>query len=101
MHALGIQEVKIAPRAPWQNPSVERLIGSIRRECLDHVVVLNDAHLRRVLRVYLAYYHGVRIHLSLEKDSPEPRPVERLDHGRIVEAPVLGGLHHCYSRLAA
>jgi len=98
---LGIQEVKIAPRAPWQNPSVERLIGTLRRECLDHVVVLNHTHLRRVPDAYLAYYHRARTHLSLDTDTPEPRPVERSDRGRIVETPMVGGLHHRYTRRAA
>ncbi len=98
---MGIHEVKTAPRSPWQNPYVERLIGTLRRECLDHVVVLNETHLRRLLREYLIYYHGARTHLSLEKDAPEPRPVERLDEGRIVETPMVGGLHHRYSRRAA
>jgi putative transposase len=93
--------VKAAPHSPWQNPYVERLIGTLRRDCLDHVVVLNETHLRRLLRDYLAYYHWVRTHLSLEKDPPEPRLVERLDQGRIVETPMVGGLHHRYSRLAA
>jgi putative transposase len=101
VQTLGIQEVKIAPRAPWQNPYVERLIGTLRRECLNHVVVLNDTHLRRVLHAYLAYYHGARTHLSLDKDAPEPRAVERLEQGRIVETPLVGGLHHRYSRRAA
>jgi hypothetical protein len=76
VQALGIHEVKIAPRAPWQNPYVERLIGTLRRECLDHVVVLNATHLRRLLRDYLIYYHSARTHLSLDKDAPEPRAVE-------------------------
>jgi hypothetical protein len=80
---------------------VERLIGTLRRECLDHVVVLNETHLRRLLGDYLAYYHRVRTHLSLEKDSPEPRLVERLDQGRIVETPMVGGLHHRYTRHVA
>ena len=101
VHALGIQEVKIAPRSPWQNPYVERLIGTLRRECLDHGVVLNEAHLIRVLHAYLAYYHAARTHLSLDKDAPEPRPVERPDRGRIVETPMVGGLHHRYARRAA
>ena len=101
VQALGIREVKAAPRSPWQNPYVERLIGTLRRECLDHVVVLNETHLRRLLRDYLAYYHRVRTHLSLEKDSPEPRLMERLDQGRIVETPMVGGLHHRYTRQAA
>ena len=98
---LGIRDVKTAPRSPWQNPYVERLIGTLRRECLDHVVVLNEPHLRRLLSAYLIYYHGARTHLSLAKDAPEPRPVERLDEGRIVETPMAGGLHHRYGRRAA
>ncbi len=101
VHSLGIREVKTAPRSPWQNPYVERLIGTLRRECLDHIVVLNDAHLRRLLSHYLLYYHGARTHLALDKDAPEPRPVERLDQGRIVETPMVGGLHHRYTRQAA
>jgi putative transposase len=76
VQALGIREVKAAPRSPWQNPYVERLIGTLRRECLDHVVVVNETHLRRLLSEYLLYYHGARTHLSLEKDAPEPRPVD-------------------------
>jgi putative transposase len=101
VRCLGIQEVKIAPRSPWQNPYVERLIGTLRRACLDHVVVLNNAHLRWLLRDYLAYYHSVRTHLSLDKDAPEPRSVERPDRGRVVATPMVGGLHHRYSRRAA
>jgi len=101
VQSLGIHEVKIAPRSPWQNPYVERLIGTLRRDCLDHVVVLNETHLRRLLRDYLLYYHSARTHLSLGKDSPEPRQVERPDRGRIVETPMVGGLHHRYTRLAA
>jgi putative transposase len=98
---LGIREVKTAPRSPWQNPYVERLLGTLRRECLDHVVVLNELHLRRLLREYLIYYHEARTHLSLDKDAPEPRLVEHLDQGRIVETPMVGGLHHRYTRQAA
>jgi hypothetical protein len=98
VQAMGIHEVKTAPRSPWQNPYVERLIGTLRRECLDHMVVLNETHLRRLLRDYLIYYHCARPHLSLGKDSPEPRPVEHLDQSRIVEMPLVGGLHHRYSR---
>jgi transposase InsO family protein len=101
VQALGIREMKAAPRSPWQNPYVERLIGTLRRECLDHMVVLNKTHLRRLLRDYLAYYHRVRTHLALEKDSPEPRSVERPDRGRIVATPMVGGLHHRYTRRAA
>ena len=96
-----MREVKTAPRSPWQNPYVERLIGTLRRECLDHMVVLNETHLRRLLRDYLAYYHRCRTHLALEKDAPEPRAVERVDQGRIVETPLVGGLHHRYTRQAA
>src|SRR5207247_4561181 len=101
VQALGIREVKAAPRSPWQNPYVERLIGTLRRECLDHVVVLNETHLRRLLRDYLIYYHRARTHLSLDKDAPEPRPVEHIDQGKIVETPMVGGLHHRYTRHAA
>jgi putative transposase len=85
----------------YANPYVERLIGTLRRECLDHVVVLNETHLRRLLSAYLIYYHGTRTHLALEKDAPEPRSVEHLDDGRIVETPMVGGLHHRYTRQAA
>jgi putative transposase len=101
VQALGILEVKTAPRSPWQNPYVERLVGTLRRECLDHVVVLHETHLRRLLRDYLVYYHSARTHLSLDKDAPEPRPVECRNQGRVVETPLVGGLHHRYRRLAA
>ncbi len=101
IHALEIKQVLIAPRSPRQNPYVERLIGSIRRECLDHVIVFNGNHLRRVLSSYLHYYHGSRTHLALNKDAPQPRPIEPPTTGRIVEIPKVGGLHHRYSRLAA
>jgi transposase InsO family protein len=99
--ALGIKQVLIAPRSPWQNLYVERVIGSIRRECLDHVVVFNESHLRRVLRSYLRYYHASRTHLSLGKDAPEPREVQPPELGRIVEFPEVGALHHRYTRRAA
>ena len=98
---MAIGEVKTAPRSPWQNPYVERLIGTLRRECLDHVVVLNETRLRRLLSQYLIYYDRARTHLSLDKDAPEPRLVERLEQGRIVETPMVGGLHHRYGRRAA
>ena len=101
VHSLGIREVKTAPRSPWQNPYVERLIGTLRRECLDHMVVLNEIHLRRLLRDYLLHYHSARTHLPLETDAAEPRRVERLDEGRIVETSMVGGLHHRYTRQAA
>ena len=98
---MGIKEVKTAARSPWQNPYVERMIGTLRRDCLDHVIVFNENHLRRIVRNYLAYYHGARTHLSLNKDAPEPREEELPNRGRIVEFPMVGGLHHRYSRLAA
>jgi hypothetical protein len=99
--ALGLAEVRIAPRSPWQSPYVERLIGSIRRECLDHVIVLNQAHLHRLLKAYLAYYHRSRTHLGLDKDAPSPRPVQGPNAGNIVALPQVGGLHHRYERRAA
>jgi len=99
--ALGLEQKLIAPRAPWQNPFVERLIGSIRRECLDHVIVLNAGHLRQLLADYVDYHHLHRPHRSLEQDCPEPRATEPPDQGRIIELPLLGGLHHRYARRAA
>jgi len=101
VEALGINQILTSYRSPWQNPYVERVIGSIRRECLDHVIILNEQHLRRVLRDYLDYYHRSRTHLGLEKDCPEPRPVEPPKNGDIQVAEILGGLHHRYSRRAA
>jgi putative transposase len=98
---LGIREVLTAPRSPWQNPYVERLIGTIRRECLDHVIVLNETGLRRVLKLYFEYYERTRTHLSLDKDAPIPRRVQPPDLGRVVELPEVGGLHHRYERRAA
>jgi len=95
------KEAKTAPRSPWQSLYVERLIGTLRRDCIDHVIVVGENHLRRLLRDYLAYYHSCMTHLSLEKDSPEPRKVESPDQGKIVEFPMVGGLHHRYRRLAA
>ena len=82
-------------------PYVERLIGSIRRECLDHVIILNEAHLRRVLMTYIRYYHGTRTHLGLQKDTPDHRPVSRTSAGPIVAIGEVGGLHHRYERRAA
>jgi putative transposase len=99
--SLGIEEVLTAPRSPWQNPYVERFIGSIRRDCLDHVIVLNERHLKRVLSSYFDYYHRWRTHLSLAMDSPESRPVQPPTQGTVVECPEVGGLHHHYERLAA
>jgi putative transposase len=98
VNALGMTEVLIAPRAPWQNPFAERVIGSIRRECLDHVIVINERHLRRVLRRYLAYYNATRPHQSLHNDSPYPREVQTPAGGRIVAISQVGGLHHRYQR---
>src|SRR5437867_6841776 len=96
-----IREVLTAPHSPWQNPFVERLIGSVRRECLDHVLVLNECHLRRILTRYFAYYHRARTHLALDKDAPDGRPIERPALGTIVSIPEVGGLHHRYVRRAA
>ena len=96
-----VAEVLIAPRAPWQNPYVERLVGSIRRECLDHVIVFGEAHLRRILGAYIDYYHGSRTHLSLDKDAPNPREVQSPTMGEVIELPEVGGLHHRYERRAA
>jgi transposase InsO family protein len=98
---MGIKEVVTAPRSPWQNAYVERVIGSIRRECLDHIVIFNERHLRRVLSSYFDYYHGTRTHLSLGKDCPDPRPIQPRRVGRVVAIPKVGGLHHHYQRLAA
>ncbi len=99
--AMGIEEVLTAPRSPWQNTFVERVIGSIRRDCLDHVIVLDERHLRRVLGSYLDYYHRSRTHLSLGKDAPDGRPIQPVGGGKIVAFPQVGGLHHRYERLAA
>jgi len=101
VQSIGIAEVLTAPHSPWQNPFVERLIGTIRRELLDHVIVLNEGHLRHRLRNYLSYYHTSRTHLALEKEAPEPRAVEPPEHGRVVALPQVGGLHHRYTRRAA
>jgi transposase InsO family protein len=95
--AMGIRDHPTTPRSPWQNGHAERLIGSIRRECLDHIVVFGEAHLRRILAAYASYYNGLRTHLSLDKDSPANRPVQRL--GQITTRPILGGLHHGYCRM--
>jgi putative transposase len=91
----------ISYQSPWQNGYVERVIGSIRRECLDHMVVFGERHLRRVLKDYLAYYHESRTHLGLDKDAPEPRAVQAQDAGPVASKPILGGLHHRYYRDAA
>ena len=98
---LGIEEVLTAPRSPWQNAYAERVIGSIRREILDHVIVIGERHLRRMIRRYVRYYNGTRTHLSLEKDAPEERSVQTPSEGKVVALPRVGGLHHEYVRLAA
>jgi putative transposase len=98
---MGIHEVISAPSSPWQNPYVERLIGSIRRECLNHVIVFNEVHLRRTLAGYISYYHRSRTHLSLAKDAPMPRGVQTVTDGEVIAFREVGGLHHRYERRAA
>jgi transposase InsO family protein len=98
LQAMGIRDRPITPRSPWQNGHVERLIGSIRRECLDHVVVLGERHLRHLLANYATYYNGVRTHLALDKDTPLYRPAQTV--GRIASVTWLGGLHRHYVRMA-
>jgi transposase InsO family protein len=97
LRAMGIRDKPTAPASPWQNGFAERLIGSIRRECMDHIVVLGEAHLRRVLRSYASYYNEIRTHRSLNKDAPVSRPVQRT--GSIKSFPILGELHHHYARI--
>jgi transposase InsO family protein len=97
VRAMGIRDRPISPRSPWQNPYAERLIGTLRRDCLDHVVIFGARHLRWVLAAYSAYYNKTRTHLSLDKDAPLGRSIQR--RGAIVAVPVLSGLHHCYSRI--
>ena len=97
LRAMGIRDKPIAPGSPWQNAYAERLIGSIRRECLDHMVIISEAHLRRTLQAYASYYNDLRTHRSLDKDAPLSRPVQRI--GRITSLPLLGGLHHQYVRI--
>lgn len=99
VESLGLSEVITAPRSPWQNAYVERLIGSIRRECLDHMIIFNHRHLQQILRKYLDYYHRSRTHLALEKEAPEPRAI--MPKGRVITLPQVGGLHHRYERHAA
>ena len=97
LRAIGIRDRPTAPASPWQNGYAERLIGSIRRECMDHIVVLGEAHLGRVLRSYASYYNEIRTHRSLNKDAPVSRPVQL--NGIIKSHPILGGLHHRYVRV--
>jgi transposase InsO family protein len=97
LRAMGIRDKPTAPASPWQNSFAERLIGLIRRECVDHFIVLGEAHLRRILRFYARYYNDIRMHRSLDKDAPLSRPVQR--SGIINSHPILGGLHHHYVRV--
>ena len=101
LEILRVEEVVTAARSPWQNAYVERLIGSLRRECLDHVVVLGEIHLLRIMAGYFEYYNRARCHLSLAGDAPEPRLAHGPELGRVVELPEVGGLHHRYERAAA
>jgi transposase InsO family protein len=94
---MGIRDKPIALASPWQNGFAERLIGSIRRECVDHIVVCGEGHLRRILRAYARYYNNIRTHRSLDKDAPAFRAVQRI--GTITSYPILGGLHHRYVRI--
>ena len=93
---MGIRDKPIATASPWQNGFVERLIGSIRRECVDHFIVLGEAHLRRILRAYTSYYNDIRTHRSLDKDAPDSRPVQRI--GSINSVAIRSGLHHHNAR---
>ena len=97
VRSIGIRDRPTSPRSPWQNAYAERLIGSIRRECIDHIVVFGERHLRHVLLSYMSYYNGTRTHLSLNKDAPMSRAAETA--GRIICRPILGGLHHQYARI--
>jgi transposase InsO family protein len=96
LRAMGIRDKPTAPASPWQNGFAERLIGSIRRECLDHIIVLGEAHLRGILRSYARYYNNIRTHRSLNRDAPVSREIQRI--GSINSTPILGGLHHHYAR---
>ena len=97
---MEIEEVVTAYRSPWQNAYVERVIGSIRRDCLDHMIILNEDHLKRILDEYAEYYNTVRPHQSLDRNAPVPREVDLPENGRVVSTPYLGGLHHRYTRAA-
>jgi len=96
---MSIKEVIIAPRSPWQNPFAEGVIGSIRRECLDHLITLGENHLHQILSSYFRYYNNCRSHLSLDRNSPSPRNVEPPSKGKVISIPEVGGLHHRYSRV--
>jgi transposase InsO family protein len=98
---MGIREVVTAPRCLWQNAYIERFIGSLRRECLDHIIIFNESSLRRILKAYFDYYEHSRTHLALEKDAPESRAIQLPELGTVIELPQVGGLHHRYERRAA
>jgi len=97
LRSMGIRDRPTAPRSPWQNPYVERLIGTLRRECLDHVLIFGEWHLRQILTSYFRYYNETRTHLGLDKDTPLPRPAQR--SGTILSTPILSGLHYRYARI--
>ena len=97
LRSMGIRDRPISPRSPWQNAYVERLIGTLRRDCLDHVLIFGERHLRRVLTAYSIYYNETRTHLGLSKDTPLPRATQRF--GTITAVPILCGLHHRYARI--
>jgi transposase InsO family protein len=101
IRAMGIEEIRTAPQSPWQNTFCERLIGSVRQDCLNHVIILGESHLRRILARYFRYYNKYRTHLSLAKDAPEPRSIQKSELGKVIEIPEVGGLHHHYERRAA
>ena len=101
VNAMGIKQVLSAPRSPWQRAYIERVIGTIRRECLDHMIVFSEQCLYQHLESFIDYYHRSRTHLALEKDSPEPRPIQPPEAGRIIALPQVGGLHHRYERRVA
>ena len=98
---MGIEQVVTAYRSPWQNPYVEQVISSIRRDCVDHMIVVKERHLRSILRSYLAYYHDSLTHLGLAGECPKSREIGPVERGSFVALPVLGGLHHRYTRRAA
>jgi len=100
VRSMGIKQVVTAPKSPWQNLYAERMIGSTRRERLDHIIVINETHLRRILKEYFVYYHRSRTHMGLDNDCPRPRAVQPSETGQVSATPVLGGLHHEYQRRA-
>ena len=101
VQGMGIEQIRTAPRSPWQNCFVERIIGSIRRECLNHAITINEEQLRRILKGYFRYYHQSRTYLGWNKDPPEPRDVQPRESGRIFQIAEVGGLHHRFERRAA